>query len=558
MKSSRSSLPLVVRTLAVCMVLGACALAHAQAVSLSREDRLAILYTSQLPFAPNGEPLIKVGLAEGLESARFSASTSVVIQPLGDGGSTIEVPTGRTFTVSLSDGEAGTYSYAVRVDAVSPGERDAAYAARALWESRGYAPEFAHVGSIFAVAGHRFDTRKTLVLVGETADRSVAEALAAELQSRFGADAVVHAELDDYPGGMLELSGIASGVSIRHRDLLWVRGTADTVFTVRDVPYDVGTRYEGREDRAYVGSLVFTVDREGRLAVVNETTLERLVSGIVPAEVYTSAPEAALQAQAVAARSEVLAGLGVRHLADPYLTCSDQRCQVYRGTGYENARTTRATEATAGRVLAWGDQIIDAKFSANNGGIAGANAATWGGEQRAYLHARVDTPESGAAPHFDAEQLAAFLADPPDVLSNIQRFGGNRFRWEETMSAAALSEAVARRYEGVGRVEALEVLSRGPSGRVTQMRIAGDEGEVVVERELNVRRAFGGLYSALFVLRTDTAADGTLTSATFVGGGFGHGVGMCQTGAVGAADRGWSFERILAHYYPGTELRALY
>ena len=530
----------------------------ASAVQLSREDRLAILYTSQLPFAPNGEPLIKVGLAEGLERVRFSASTPVDIQPLGDGGSTIEVPAGQTFTVTLSEGEPGTYSYAVRVDAVLPGDRDAAYASRALWQERGYDARFSHAGSIFAVAGHRFDTRKTLVLIGETGDQAIAEAMALELQERFGVDATVHAELDDYPGGRLEITGVGQGVSIRHEDLIWVRGRAGTEFTVEDVPYDVGTRYEGVEDRTYVGSLVFTVDRHGRLAVVNETTLERLVQGIVPAEVYTSAPEAALQAQAVAARSEVLAGLGVRHLADPYMTCSDQRCQVYRGTAYENERTNRATDATAGRVLAWGDQIIDAKFSANNGGVAGANSATWGGEQRPYLQARVDTPISGEAPHFDDAGLAAFLADPPDVMSNITRYGGNRFRWEETMSVSELSEAVARRHEGVGQVRELEIVARGPSGRVTQLRVRGDEGELLVERELNVRRAFGGLYSALFVLREQRAADGSLASVTFVGGGFGHGVGMCQTGTIGAADRGWGFERILAHYYPGTELRSLY
>jgi SpoIID/LytB domain protein len=88
--------------------------------------------------------------------------------------------------------------------------------------------------------------------------------------------------------------------------------------------------------------------------------------------------------------------------------------------------------------------------------------------------------------------------------------------------------------------------------------VVGTERERIVERELNVRRALGGLRSALFVMNISQNSQGHLTSVTFAGAGFGHGVGLCQSGAIGAAERGMEWQDILAHYYPGTTLRALY
>jgi stage II sporulation protein D len=560
--SGRSLRAVVTRWFAAALVVVAWTTApFAQGVELSRADRLAILYTPQLPFSNEGEPLIKIGLADGLEAIEFSADAPVELLPLGDGGSVITLPAGRRFRVAVSESEPGTYAHHVVVAELTPSERSAVGPTRSRWEQRGYTPHVVQVGSIFAVAGQRFDTRRTLIAVQQTGAEPEASALAATLQDTYGVDARVHSELDAYPGGLLTVTGVATGVTIRNRDLLWVRSAPSTTFTVYDVPYDGGTRYEGSEDREYVGSLIFTVDRNGALAVVNETTLEQIVQGVVPAEVYASAPAAALEAQAIAARSEILADLGARHLADPYMTCSDQMCQVYRGLAYHHPRTDAAVAATRGQILTSMDQVIRANYSANNGGVAASNDETWGGDPRPHLRARVDTPTplpayaNGLA---SEAEVAAFLADPPDVLANISNYGGGRFRWQTRMTGVELSNAVARRYPEVGSVMQLEILSRGPSGRVTSMRVSGTDGEVVIHRELNVRRAFGGLYSALFVLEVETAVDGLLASATFDGGGFGHGVGLCQSGAIGGANRGWDAAQILAHYYPGTELRSLY
>ncbi len=546
--------------LASLLVLGA--VVQAQQVELSRADRLAILYTPQLQFAPGGEPLIKIGIAEGERRIRFSADTRISILPLGDGGSEISVPADTTYEVEIESSQPGRYAYSVVVAELTPSERSAVDGIRQSWEARGYSVRTRQVGSIFAVSGQRFDTRKTLLTVEDTDSYDAALALSEQIALAYGTDSRVHAELDEYPGGTLTLSGISGGVTVTNRDLLWIRGGDDTVFTVRDVAFDRGTRFEGTETREYVGSLIFTTDRNGDLALVNETTLERLVRGVLPSEVYSHAPVEALRAQAVAARSELLADLGVRHLADPYMTCADQRCQVYGGVEAEHRSTTVAADATRGEILADGDQVIKAYYSSNNGGFSASNASTWGEEERPYLRAHPDgrdPPDWMADGLGDEDEVRAFLAqDPAEYHSSISSFGsGRNFRWSEEMSGSDLSLAVARRYE-VGPVTALEILERDTSGRVSRLRIEGTRSEVVVERELNVRRALGGLRSALFVLEADRAADGIIEEVRLEGAGFGHGVGLCQTGSIGMAERGHDYRAILENYYPGTELRTLY
>jgi SpoIID/LytB domain protein len=537
--------------------------AGAQGVELSRADRLAILYTPQLQFAPGGEPLIKIGLMEGVSQAVFQCDRPFEVLPLGPGGPAIRLPARTSFTVRIEEGQPGVYRHDVVVASLAASERGQLAEVRALWASRGWEPNQVEVGSIFAVVGQRFDTRRTLVTVLRTGDPVEAEALRDRLTDEWGIDARVHSELAEYPGGTLVLEGIAGGVTIRHRDVLFVRAEGDAAFTVDDVPFDVGTRGEGRETRRYSGSLYFTADRRGMLAAGNETTLERLLQSVVPSEIYPSAPAAALQAQAVAARSELLTDLGARHLADPWMTCSDQRCQVYRGLAQEDARTTRAVQETRGQVLALGDQIIRAYYSSNNGGFAGSNAATWGDPEQAYLRARLDVPDPAGSPFRQGLQdealLRRFLREPPDGLSAITSFGsGRHWRWTVDLTAEEVHAAVRARYPQVGRVTDLRVVERDTSGRITRLAVEGDQGRVEVERELNVRRTLGGLRSALFVMEVRRDSAGRLAGLSLQGAGFGHGVGLCQSGAIGAAERGWTWQRIVQHYYPGTSLRSLY
>src|SRR5690606_26498633 len=116
-------------------------------------------------------------------------------------------------------------------------------------------------------------------------------------------------------------------------------------YKIPDIPKTYGG---GTETRTYTGSLIFAPDRQGKIVIINSLGAERVLKGVVPSEIFASSPPAALQAQAIAARNEIFAAVGVRNLADPYMLRTDVYDQVYKGVGAEDARTSKAVEATRG------------------------------------------------------------------------------------------------------------------------------------------------------------------------------------------------------------------
>ena len=111
-----------------------------------------------------------------------------------------------------------------------------------------------------------------------------------------------------------------------------------------------------------------------------------------------------------------------------------------------------------------------------------------------------------------------------------------------------------------GAIHRLEPVERGASGRLVKLRIVGERQTLIIGKELEIRRALSPshLYSSAFVI--ETAGDGSTAPEhfTLIGAGWGHGVGLCQIGAALMAERGYGFEQILAHYYRGSRLQALY
>jgi SpoIID/LytB domain protein len=125
------------------------------------------------------------------------------------------------------------------------------------------------------------------------------------------------------------------------------------------------------------------------------------------------------------------------------------------------------------------------------------------------------------------------------------------------LSAAELDRLVAASLPKVGRVRALEPLQRGISGRIRRLRVRGESASAEVAGDLAIRRLLGGLRSSLFTVATKGSR---ARPDAFVvrGAGFGHGVGMCQLGAIGMADKRMKYVAILRHYFAGGRLHRLY
>jgi SpoIID/LytB domain protein len=125
------------------------------------------------------------------------------------------------------------------------------------------------------------------------------------------------------------------------------------------------------------------------------------------------------------------------------------------------------------------------------------------------------------------------------------------------LTAAELDEKIAAEYPSVGHVRRLTAKSRGVSGRIRVLEVVGDRATVEVTGDLHIRRLLGGLRSALFAIETE-GREAAPTAFVLRGKGFGHGVGMCQLGAIGMAKKKRSFREILEHYYRGSALERLY
>ena len=524
--------------------------AHADETSAT--DKLRILYSTRFTFTDDGLPLITVEIMGKRKDVKLRAKSGLVVRPDGQGGSTIEAEGGDAWTITAENTKPAVIHDWTIVETLSPDDAAGVTAATARWKERGLDARPFEVGTVFGVDGEVIDTREVRIAI-DPVPAGKGAARAAEHGKRYGIATSVHQELVRRPSGTIVAR--SGGTVIKNPSVLWFtpKKSTETV-TVLDVPTGTGgSQLEtGQEDRRYWGAVYVTLDHDGSLLAANAVAEDKLLAGLVPAEMYPDAPPQALEAQAIAARTELLQKIGRRNLTDPFLLCSTQQCQVYAGAGKEDPRTTRAVEATRGIVmLRDGGGMVDVRYSASCGGHTEDNDKIWGGDPDPSLRGRSDDPKAQMTRITD-DNLAAFLDGGKDAWCSKGKLGKGRFRWTEKIRADDLTARVSVDYPEVGRIKALVPKQRGVSGRIGVLTIKGDKKSVDITGDLRIRRLLGGLKSTLF----EVTRDGD--SFVFRGAGFGHGVGMCQMGAMGMASAGKSHDKILGHYYRGTHLHRLY
>jgi stage II sporulation protein D len=518
----------------------------------SATDKLRILYSTRFTFTEEGVPLVTVEIMSGRTTVKLRARGGIVVRPDGVGGSAVESDGGDGWTIGVEGAKGAVIHDWTVVETLEPQDASGIAAAMGRWKGRGFEVRPFEVGTVFGVDGEVIDTRETRIAVEPVAAGKGA-ARAAEIAKRFGVATSVHQELVRRPSGTIVAT--SGGVTIRNPSVLWFwpRRSSETL-AVADVPTGTGgSQLEtGSEERRYWGAVYVTLDHGGTLVVANAVSEDKLLAGLVPAEMYPDAPAAALEAQAIAARTELLQKIGRRNLTDPFLLCSTQQCQVYAGAGKEDPRTTRAIEATRGVVLLRkGGGLIDVRYSASCGGHSEDNDAIWGGEPDPSLRGKPDVASGGMSRITD-ENVGAFLEDGGEAWCRTGRQAKAKFRWTERVSESELTARIAAKYPEVGRVKQLIAKRRGVSGRIGMLAIKGDKATVEVTGDLHIRRLLGGLKSTLFEVKREG------DSFVFRGAGYGHGVGMCQMGAIAMATAGKTHAQLLAHYYRGSHLRRLY
>jgi stage II sporulation protein D len=252
------------------------------------------------------------------------------------------------------------------------------------------------------------------------------------------------------------------------------------------------------------------------LQVVNVLELEEYLAAVLGSEMPPGFPDEALKAQAVAARTYALQKK-LEAYGDASYLGAGVLSQVYGGMSREDEHTRAAVAATHGEVLTYELAPIEAYFHASCGG----------------------TTESGQAA---LNRDLPYLKPVDCPCAKLPQS-----RWELTVPLPELQSLT-----GVKDVRALTVVSRTPTGRVRRIALGNGRSMDAV----SFRQRLG--YARLKSLSFDVEPLRGEQAVRFTGRGMGHGSGLCQWGAKVLADDGWDYRRILAHYYPGTELQTMY
>ncbi|MDE7387670.1 MAG: SpoIID/LytB domain-containing protein, partial [Muribaculaceae bacterium] len=236
--------------------------------------------------------------------------------------------------------------------------------------------------------------------------------------------------------------------------------------------------------------------------------------------------------------------------------CAADHCQRYQGAlRASTPQVDEAIAATCGMVLADADGLIaDARFSKCCGGVTELFENCWQPRHHSYLVPIYDAAGADAPTCFCSTRDSDVLRQ---VLNDFDRDTTPDFyRWTVAMGQRELSELVKRK-SGIdfGLITELMPLHRGPSGRITRLRITGTKRTVVVGKELEIRRWLSESHLRSSAFSVERGADG---SFTLHGAGWGHGVGLCQIGAAVMASQGYDYRKILAHYFPTTHIIRLY
>ena len=395
-------------------------------------------------------------------------------------------------------------------------------------------------------------------------------------------------ELDPLSGAPLIRVGLAHNVleaEVSSRAAFTVTVFADTVSTYslaaggrwRFRALEDGIEAVGPDDRLHVGAGTVRVTADGpsllsvggttyrgeievfasapgSLSVGNIVSVESYLRGVVPLEIGRRLPEEleAVKAQAVAARTYAVASSGSRAHGsfDVFPTIEDQ---VYGGVEVEEPVSWRAITETAGVVAEHDGEPISAYFHSSCGGRTEARKEVWELPDLPYIRSVWDTP--GGSRDLDL----AYCKNAAD------------FAWSESWSGQEIARLVEQHLPAVastpvgqplGRVRDLRVTARTPSGRVRWLEIETDGGtyRVFGDRTRWLLRRPGTariLRSSWFELDVERRG-GHVARVIAEGRGYGHGVGMCQHGALEMARQGYSYQEILEHYYPGIELTRAY
>jgi stage II sporulation protein D len=301
------------------------------------------------------------------------------------------------------------------------------------------------------------------------------------------------------------------------------------VFELSGNPYlDLGALIKSGQSlqRRYTGTL-FVQLRGDSLFIVNHVDVETYIVSVMSAEVSPGWAAESLRAQAIAVRTYA-AHSRMSHAARDFDLTDDTSSQVYRGIERVWPSFTQAAQDTKGQIVTYTGAPASIFYSSSCGGHTASSEELTGRPSPAYLKGMPDLDPQGRA----------YCSSAP------------YFRWKNSVARTS----VARIFNPPsGELTSVEVVERWPDGRVKTVSATSSTDSLTIGGREFYKRALAILgYKVIPSAMFDVSRDGD--NFAFVGHGVGHGVGMCQWGARGRADRGMTAEQILQAYFPGTNI----
>ncbi|MFA6434343.1 MAG: SpoIID/LytB domain-containing protein [Elusimicrobiales bacterium] len=315
-------------------------------------------------------------------------------------------------------------------------------------------------------------------------------------------------------------------------------------------------------DREYRGMMELSPLAGRGIGIVNLIDMEVYLLGVVPSEVSAQWPYESLKAQAVLARTQAIIrrARGGSHKADGYHMCDGQHCQAYKGVMTEANTTDNAVLETEGELLTYHARPAYTFYHSNCGGYIQASSEVTGWGDSPYLTTHQDLPPETAKPLDSPWKFHQWITGNPPANCNYPgRVRASEFRWVRIIKHKDMEFRINKDYK-IGTLLDLIPLKRSPSGNVNSIRLAGSKKTVDVDREHLIRNilGFSSIKSTLFFIEVNRFKNGKVRNYWIYGGGWGHGIGMCQSGAAGMAGKyGRTYREIIEFYFPGTKINKL-
>ncbi len=389
-------------------------------------------------------------------------------------------------------------------------------------------------GAIFSIKGKKVDNRNYYVTLKNEYNIETATEKAAKLREEFP-EALIKIKENLMEPNKSRIKAATKKEKIECSDIIFIKSKGKIIF--QSQTYNI-------ED----SDLFITATEKGTIALGGEFDVESLLYRILPGEMFLSAPLETLKAQAVAARTDIFTQIGKRHVTEPWHICSEVHCQkIAWETPLVQKKFMEAVDQTKGEILLYnGNNIARAPYSSSCGGHTENIKNVWFEAEKPFLKGIYDG--NFTKRDLTKEKNVKLFLEEIDSNCNIKI--NRKLRWTKNISTKKMNHYMNDL--SIGEIVDLTPVKRGVSGRIYILQVTGTKGSKRIYGELNIRRHLGNLYSSLFIV---TKVNGVWQLR---GGGWGHGVGMCQMGAIGMGSKGKTHYEILKFYYPGIEINKAY